>query len=168
MNREIKTVGQVVGEISRLMPQAVSRDTLAEYGIEASREQGQRVTLEVLYLNLFWIFSACDDLLTRTEGARLHDELSRALAASWASDLQLEPAHRERFATELDERHREFAAVVQNGGNPGSVCVEAAGLLERNKVIPPEDRIKLVALLVDMTPLEAYVEVLRDIQVVEG
>ncbi len=168
MNREVKTVGQVVEEISRLMPQAVSRETLAEYGIEASPEQAQRVTLEVLYLNLFWIFSACDDLLAKTEGARLQDELCRTLQSSWASALRLDPAHLDLFATELDERHREFAAVVQHGGNPGSVCVDAAGLMERNKFIQPDDRMRMVAVLVDLTPAEAYGEVLQDIQVVEG
>lgn len=168
VHREIKTVGQVVAEIAGLMPQAVSTDTLAEYGIEASREQAQRITLEVLYLNLFWIFSACDDLLTKSEGARLHEELSRTLTASWASGLQLEAAHRDIFAAELDGRHREYAAVIKSGGNPGSLCVEAAGIMERGKVIPPEDRTKMVALLVDMTPVETYVEALRDIHVVEG
>ena len=117
---------------------------------------------------LFRSFSACDDLLTKTEGARLHHELSRTLTSSWASGLQLEAAHREMFAAELDGRHREYAAVIQHGGNPGSVCVEAVGIMERGKVIQPEARTKMVALLVDMTPVEAYVEALRDIQLVEG
>lgn len=165
---EAKTVGQVVEELSRLMPQAVSPETLADYDIEASSEQAQRVMLEVLYLSLFWIFSACDDLLTKTEGARLHEELCRKLMSSWTSDLHLESAHQELFGKELDDRHREYAAVVQQGGNPGSVCVEAAGLMERNKLILPEDRMKMVAVLVDLTPVEAYGVVLRDIQLVEG
>lgn len=168
MHQEVKTVGQVVEEISRLMPRAVSCETLEEYGLRASPEHAQSLTLEVLYLSLFWIFSACDDLLTKTEGARLQDELCRTLTAFWTSDLHLEPAHLERFAMELDARHREYAAVVKDGGNPGSVCVEAAGVMERHKVILPEDRMKLVALLVDLTPVEAYGDVLRDIQMVEG
>lgn len=168
MNPEIKTVGQAVEEIVRLMPRAVSAETLAEYGIEPSLERAQRVTLEVLYVNLFWVFSACDDLLSKTEAARLQDELGRALTSSWSVDLHLEPAHLDLLARELDERHREYAAVVRAGGNPGSVCVEAAGLMERSKVLPPEDRMKMVALLVDLTPVEGYGEVLRDIQLVEG
>lgn len=167
MNPEVKTVGQVVAEICRLMPKALSREILAEYGLEASREQAQRATLEVLYLNLFWIFSACDDLLTKTEAARLQDELCGTLSASWTSDLHLDPAHLELFATELDERHREYAVVVQHGGNPGSVCVEAATIMERNKFILPEDRMKMVAVLVDLTPVDAYGDVLRDIEMVE-
>lgn len=168
MNPEVKAVGQVVEEISRLMPWAVSSETLTEYGVEASPEQAQRVTLEVLYLNLFWIFSACDDLLTKTEGARLQDALGQRLTSSWTSELHLAPEHLALFARELDERHREYAAVVRNGGNPGSVCVEAAGLMERQKLVRPEDRTKIVALLVDLTPAEAYGEVLQDIQLVEG
>lgn len=168
MRKEAKTVGQVVEELSRTMPRAVSHETLAEYGLEASREQAQRATLEALYVNLFWIFSACDDLLTKPEAARLQDELCRRVVSSWSAELHLEPGHQDLFARELDERHGEYAAVVRAGGNPGSVCVEAAGIMERNHVFPAEDRMKVVALLVDLAPVDAYADLLRDIQLVEG
>lgn len=168
MNPEVKTVGQVVAEIARLMPKAVSCEMLAEYGLDASPEQAQRVTLEVLHLNLFWIFAACDDLLTRNEAARLQDELCRRLMSVWTSEHHLDQAHQELFARELDARHRDYAAVLRQGGHPGAVCVEGAELMERSKLILPEDRMKMVALLVDLTPVDAYAEALRGIQLIEG
>ena len=54
------TPRQAAVALAAAMPTGLSVQQLEEYGIEATTEQAQAITREVLSLNLFWIFAAIE------------------------------------------------------------------------------------------------------------
>lgn len=60
MSPNSMTPRQAAAVLVAAMPIGVSVQQLEEYGIEATTEQAQAITQEVLSLNLFWIFAAIE------------------------------------------------------------------------------------------------------------
>ena len=60
MSANSMTPRQAAVALVAAMPTGVSVQQLEEYGIEATTEQAQAITQEVLSLNLFWIFAAIE------------------------------------------------------------------------------------------------------------
>ena len=58
MSTNSMTPKQAAVALIAAMPTGVSVQQLEEYGIEATTEQAQAITQEVLSLNLFWIYAA--------------------------------------------------------------------------------------------------------------
>ena len=60
MSANSMTPKQAAAALVAAMPIGLSVQQLEEYGIEATVEQAQAITQEVLSLNLFWIFAAVE------------------------------------------------------------------------------------------------------------
>jgi hypothetical protein len=162
-----KTIRALAHELYALMPHAMSRETLSDYGIMPSVDRTRLITLEVLYVNLFYVVSAMEALLSQRERFRLLEELRGLLRATWTTELQLGEEEFQRYEREFEIRRRAYAQIVDQGGSPVSVFSEAASLLEMNKGVEGEDRMKMVALLVDVIPVDVYGDLMQDIDLVD-
>ncbi|MER3422015.1 MAG: hypothetical protein C4293_01065 [Nitrospiraceae bacterium] len=144
------------------MPHGLSPDTLMEYGIEASPEQASRIAREMLSLNLYWIRSALEASLSQKNADRVFGELQQSLLKRWQSELGLQGYDPQVYFKEMKERRAVYDRVMQEGGSPVSVCMEAARILEFERAVPTEDRPKLLALFIDLVPVETFGEMVAE------
>jgi hypothetical protein len=168
MQTPTQTPKQVAETLYAMMPHALSRGTLEEYGIEARPHQAAQITKEVLSLNLFWIESALEAHLTTLGRERVLQELHQLITSSWAKDFSLEGSHLENCTAESKARQHAYAAIVQEGGSPISVFTETAAYLDSNGAVQSDDQKKVLALLIDVVPVDSYGEVVEDIELREG
>jgi hypothetical protein len=70
MSANSMTPKQAAVALVAAIPTGVSVQQLEEYGIEATTEQAQAITQEVLSLNLFWIFAAIEAHLSSEVSTR--------------------------------------------------------------------------------------------------
>lgn len=168
MESGVKTARQLAEELYAVMPHAVSTDTLNDYGITASAEARRHLTLEALYLSVVWIESALGTLLTPGERERVQAELHRRVAEGWRADFHLEKEGLDGYATELAERRRVYARMIGGGGTPVDVFGEAASLMELNQMVSAEDRMKVLALFLDLIPVDAFGDLLEDVELTDA
>jgi hypothetical protein len=148
------TPATVVDLLYALLPSTMTREDLEAYGLAVTPEQAQRITQEVLALSLFWMANAIRCLLSGAEEEQVLAELRRRLRGEWETRWALEGHDPDRFFAEAAERQRAFQAVVDAGGPPVAVFSETAELLEAQRVTWPEDRPKVLALLVEHVPVD--------------
>ncbi len=168
MESSAQTPRQFADALYGLMPHALSPATLAEYGIDASAEQARHVTREVLAVNLFWIHSALEALLTVRGRERVLQELQQIIRGGWTSEFQLDAQDLEGHGAHLETRWAAYEQVVREGGTPIAVFTETAALLETSRVVQPEDQKHILALLIDLVPVEAYGDLAEDVELREG
>jgi hypothetical protein len=148
------------------MTREVSSQTLLDYGLVASPEQAQRIAMEVLALTLFWIRRALMEILGSRYESRVYAELQRRVESNWSEfHLSMNP---QRALEEAGRRHATYEPLAREGGPPVIVFGEAAQALEREGVVTLEDRQKLLALFLDLVPVETFGEVLSELDVREA
>ena len=153
-----QTAQQAAESVFALFPLPLAQATLEEYGVEATDEQIQLITREVLSLNLFWTHHALLSVLSKIEGERVFDELCRYVRAAWETMLGLDQPALAGYFEEAAERRALYDQIVQEGGSPIAVFTETAALAEPDGAIRPEDSQKFLALLIDLIPVEAIGE----------
>lgn len=153
---------QIAEALYAVMPHGLSPDTLVEYGIEASPEQAGQIARELLSLTLYWIQSALEANFSRKNADRVFSELQHLLLKKWRSELGLQGDDPQASFKEMKERSAEYARIAQEGGTPVSICMEAVRMLEFERAIAPEDRRKLLALLIDLVPVETFGEMVAE------
>lgn len=153
-----QTAQQAAESVFALFPLPLAQATLEEYGVEATDEQIQLITREVLSLNLFWTHHALLSVLSKIEGERVFDELCRYVRAAWETMLGLDQPALAGYFEEAAERRALYDQIVQEGGSPIAVFTETAALAESDGAIRPEDSQKFLALLIDLIPVEAIGE----------
>jgi hypothetical protein len=160
----LRTPREAADALCALIPPATPPNTLAEYGLEPTVEQAQQITQEVVAVSLFWIWSALDAVLSDKDRDRVFREILRGVAAAWTEELGLPAEWHQNFRTAVEERRRRYAAVMNDGGTTLSVLTETAMMLESGRAVKEEDRRKLVALLLDLVPIE---EIGRTVDAIE-
>ncbi len=168
MSPQAQTAKQVSESLFALMPRAISPAALEEYGIEVSVEQAVVITREVLSVNLFWVYSALETLLTVLERERVLLELLQLVGRAWVSEFGFKQGDVVEYFEKVDARRVAYDQVVRAGGEPVSVFGEAAAILETNKVIDARDRNNILALLIDLVPVDSYGDVLEDIDLIDA
>lgn len=163
----LHTPQQAADAFYAAMPHAVSGVLLDEYGIETSAEQGRQITRELLSLSLFWIRCALDAVLLPRHRAEVLDELRGRIRLGWTSDLALDGADPERYFQEAEERRKVYDQVTQEGASPVIVATETAAILVSDAAVPPEDRQKVLALIIDLMPVDHFGELAEDIKLAE-
>ena len=157
------TPRQAAETIYAAMTREVSSQTLLDYGIVASTEQAQRIALEVLALTLFWIRRALVEILGRRHESHVFAELQRRVESTWPEfNLPLDPR---RVLEEAARRHVTYEPLALEGSPPVTVFGEAAQALESEGVVTLEGRHKLLALFIDLVPVETFGEVLSELDV---
>ena len=163
MSTNSMTPKQAALALVAAMPAGVSVQQLEEYGIDATREQAQAITQEVLSLNLFWIFAAIEAHIPQKYQSALSELILDAMEAGWGTTVPVGPAAWTAYLNEWQERRRRYRRLVEEGVSPLAVSAEAASLMEENRLIKEEERRNLLTLLIDFVPVETYGQLLADI-----
>src|SRR5437870_13840740 len=100
------------------MPTGLSVEQLEEYGIEATTEQAQAITQEVLSLNLFWLFAAIEAHIPQKYQSALSEFIMDEIEAGWGTTVPFGPAPWTVYLNEWQERRRRYNRLVEDGEGP--------------------------------------------------
>ncbi len=149
------------------IPHALTSAQLEEYGIEAEPDQVRQFTREILSLNLYWMWSALDSVMTVKRRDRVFAELLQRIRAGWESELDL-PGHEvDRYADQVKERVATYMRAMEDDGTPVGVLSETARILSWGGVVRPEDHQKILAFLLDLVPVDEIGEAVGDLNLAE-
>ena len=145
------------------MPIGVSVQQLEEYGIEATMEQAQAITQEVLSLNLFWILAAIEAHIPQKYQSALSELILDAMETGWGTTITVGSAAWTAYLNQWQERRRRYSRLVEEGVSPLAVSAEAAALMEENQLVKEAERRNLLTLLIDFVPVDTYGRLLEDV-----
>jgi hypothetical protein len=145
------------------MPTGLSVQQLEEYGIEATAEQAQAITQEVLSLNLFWIFAAIEAHIPLKYQSALSDHMLDSMETGWGTTVPVGSISWDSYLNEWQERRRRYSRLVEEGMSPLAVSAEAAALMEDNRLVTEAERRNLLTLLIDFVPVDTYGQLLEDV-----
>lgn len=157
----------VAQNLYAMISRALSGAALEDYGLSISREQGDQLLRELLSLCLFWAWSALDSRLSDKDRDRVWTPFMQRLHAGWSTELGLPPENLAHYETELAQRRRLYESLTREGAAPAAVAAEAAGVMEADSLIEPEDRPKLLALLVDLVPADELGEAVEELELID-
>jgi hypothetical protein len=163
MSANSMTPRQAAVALVAAMPIGVSVQQLEEYGIEATTEQAQAITQEVLSLNLFWIFAAIEAHIPQKYQSALSELILNAMEAGWGTIIPVGSAAWTAYLNEWQERRRRYSRLVEEGVSPLAVSAEAAALMEENQLVKEAERRNLLTLLIDFVPVDTYGQLLEDV-----
>lgn len=163
MSANSMTPRQAAAALVAAMPTGVSVQQLEEYGIEATTEQAQAITQEVLSLNLFWVFAAIEAHIPRKYQPALLELILASIEAGWGSTVPVGSASWTTYLNDWQERRRRYTRFVEEGASPLAVSAEAATLMEENRLVKEVERHNLLTLLIDFVPVDTYGRLLEDV-----
>ncbi len=163
MSPNSMTPRQAAVALVAAIPTGVSVQQLEEYGIEATVEQAQAITQEVLSLNLFWIFAAIEAHIPQKYQSALLELIVDAMEAGWGTTLPVGSAAWTAYLNESQERRCRYRRLVEEGASPLAVSAEAAALMEENHLVKDAERRNLLTLLIDFVPVDTYGQLLEDV-----
>ena len=145
------------------IPTGVSVQQLEEYGIEATVEQAQAITQEVLSLNLFWAFAAIEAHIPQKYQPALSDHMLASIEAGWGTTVPVGSASWTDYLNEWQERRTRYSRLVEEGMSPLGVSADAATLMEDNRLVTEAERRNLLTLLIDFVPVDIYGQLLENV-----
>ena len=157
------TPRQAAAALVAAMPIGVSVQQLEEYGIEATAEQAQAITQEVLSLNLFWIFAAIEAHIPQKYQSALSELILDTMKAGWGTTVPVGSVSWTAYLNEWQERRRWYSRLVEEGVSPLAVSAEAAMFMEENRLVKEVERGNLLTLLIDFVPVDTYGQLLGDV-----
>ena len=163
MSANSMTPRQAAVALVAAMPIGVTVQQLEEYGIEATTEQAQAITKEVLSLNLFWMFAAIEAHIPQKYQSALSELVVDTMEAGWGTTVPVGSAAWTTYLNEWQERRRRYRRLVEEGVSPLAVSAEAAALMEENRLVNETERRNLLTLLIDFVPVDTYGRLLEDI-----
>ena len=163
MSANSMTPRQAAVALVAAMPIGVTVQQLEEYGIEATTEQAQAITQEVLSLNLFWMFAAIEAHIPQKYQSALSELVVDTMEAGWGTTVPVGSAAWTTYLNEWQERRRRYRRLVEEGVSPLAVSAEAAALIEENRLVNETERRNLLTLLIDFVPVDTYGRLLEDI-----
>ena len=163
MSANSMTPRQAAAALVAAMPIGVSVQQLEEYGIEATTEQAQAITQEVLSLNLFWIFAAIEAHIPQKYQSALSELILDTMKAGWGTTVPVGSVSWTAYLNEWQERRRRYSRLVEEGMRPLAVSAEAATLMEENRLVKEVEQGNLLTLLIDFVPVDTYGQLLGDV-----
>ena len=163
MSANSMTPKQAAAALVEAMPLGVTVQNLEEYGIEATTEQAQAITQEVLSLNLFWIFAAIEAHIPRKYQSALSDLILDTMRTGWGTTIPVGTAPWTAYFNEWQERRRRYSRLVEEGVSPLAVSSEAVSLMEESRLVKEAERRNLLTLLIDFVPVDTYGQLLEDV-----
>jgi hypothetical protein len=146
-----------------VMPTGISGVQLEEYGIKQAPERAEKISREVLSLNLFWVFAAIEAHIPRKYQGAVSDLVLNAVESGWGTTYPVGTMAWTAYLNEWKDRTRRYERLVRDGASPLAVSTEVAGMMEEQRVIDEEDRRNLLTLLIDSVPVDSYGQVLEDV-----
>jgi hypothetical protein len=163
MSANSMTPRQAAAALVAAMPIGVSVQQLEEYGIEATAEQAQAITQEVLSLNLFWIFAAIEAHIPQKYQPALSELILALMETGWGLTVPVGSVSWTDYLNEWQERRRWYSRLVEEGVSPLAVSAEAATFMEENRLVKEVERGNLLTLLIDFVPVDTYGQLLEDV-----
>ncbi len=163
MSANSMTPKQAAVALVAAMPLGLSVQQLEEYGIEATTEQAQAITQEVLSLNLFWIFAAIEAHIPQKYQSALLEFILDTMKAGWGTTVPVGSASWAAYLNDWEDRRRRYNRLIEEGVSPLAVSAEAATLMEENQLIREAERGNLLTLLIDFVPVNTYGQLLENI-----
>ena len=147
-------VQQTAKALVELIPPSVAPDFLEEYGLTLTAEQAQAVTKELLALSLYWITCAVRVSIPEPVCSRMHQAIHEQVREKWGSKFGLVHVPIDEFYAAMERKHRTWEDIAQQGGEPIAVLSAAAEGLEDDDVIVAHDRQPMLAVLLDLAPID--------------
>ena len=163
MSANSMTPRQAAVALVATMPIGLSVQQLEEYGIEATTEQAQAITQEVLSLNLFWMFAAIEAHIPQKYQSALSEFILNEMKAGWGTTVPVGSASWTAYLNEWQDRRRRYNRLVEEGMSPLGVSAEAAVLMEESRLVKEAERRNLLTLLIDFVPVDRYGQLLEDV-----
>ena len=145
------------------IPTGLSVQQLEEYGIEATTEQAQAITQEVLSLNLFWIFAAIEAHIPQKYQSALSELILDTMKAGWGTTVPVGSASWATYLNEWQERRCRYSRLIEEGVSPLAVSAEAAALMEEHRLVKEAEQRNLLTLLIDFVPVDTYGQLLENV-----
>lgn len=158
---------EAANHLFAIISRSLSGAALEDYGLFASREQGDQLLREVLSLCLFWAWAALDTGLSDKNRDRVWNQLLERVRAAWESELGLPPETLVEYPAELARRRLLYESLTREGADPPAVAAEAAGVMEAESLVDSEDRPKLLALLVDLVPADELGQAVEEMDLLD-
>ena len=163
MSANSMTPRQAAVALVAAMPIGLSVQQLEEYGIEATTEQAQAITQEILSLNLFWIFAAIEAHIPQKYQSALSELILDTMEAGWGTTVPVGSVSWAAYLNEWQERRRRYNRLIEEGVSPLTVSAEAAALMEENRLVKDAERHNLLTLLIDFVPVDTYGQLLENV-----
>ena len=163
MSANSMTPKQAAVALLAAMPLGLSVQQLEEYGIEATAEQAQAITQEVLSLNLFWIFAAIEAHIPQKYQSALSELILDTMKAGWGTTVPVGSASWATYLNEWQERRCRYSRLIEEGVSPLAVSAEAAALMEEHRLVKEAEQRNLLTLLIDFVPVDTYGQLLEDV-----
>jgi hypothetical protein len=163
MSANSMTAKQAAVALIAAMPTGVSVQQLEEYGIDATVEQAQAITQEMLSLNLFWIFAAIEAHIPQKYQSALSELILDTMKAGWGTTVPVGSASWAAYLTDWEDRRCRYNRLIEEGASPLAVSAEAAALMEENRLVKEAERRNLLTLLIDFVPVDTYGQLLEDV-----
>jgi hypothetical protein len=159
------TPAQTAAALLKVMPQPVSTAGLGEYGLEASESGARQIAREIMSLNLYWILAAIDAHIPVKYRTAIRESLFDSIKTHWWKSGRLGSGTWDEYQQEVGKRRATYGRLIdQEGMSHMAVCAEAASLIEDQGSVPPEDRHKLLVLLIDYAPAAEYGRLLESVE----
>ncbi len=155
---------QTAHALAQLIPPSVAPDFLEEYGLVLTAHQAQAVTQELLALTLYWITCAIRVSIPEPTAGRMHQDVHERVRETWKNRFGLVHVPIDQFFDLMARKHQTWDHITQQGGEPIAVLSDAAGALEHDNVIAAHDRQNLLAVLLDLVPLDEIGELVAELE----
>ncbi len=155
MTKESVTPTEMADRLASLLPPALTPSLLEDYGLEQMATKASEVVRELFSLSLFWMTAALEAHYPGIGDVLVLPGVHQRLQDLWGTVYGLPISQWEPFCADLPERFRAYERAKAEGGSALSVSMEAAERLEANWVVGASDRPNLLALLVDLVPVDA-------------
>ena len=148
------TPQEMIEQFCSVLPQRLTSTLLDEYGLTLSPSTIQRTTQEILSLTLFWMEQAFRVTLPKELTSYLLEGITQSVRGTWKTDYELDPDEEAQFFRRMPQQHENWEKMVRQGGEPIAVLSEAVSSLEAENIIGSEDGQKLLAMFLDLVPIE--------------
>ncbi len=154
---------QTAKALVQLIPPSVAPDFLEEYGLTLNAEQAQAVTKELLALSLYWITCAVRVSIPEPVCSQMHEAIHEQVREKWGSRFGMVHVPIDEFYATMERKHRTWEDITQQGGEPIAVLSAAAEGLE-DEVIATPDRQNMLAVLLDLVPIDEIGELVAELE----
>ena len=148
----------------QLIPPSVAPDFLEEYGLTLTTQQAQAVTKELLVLSLYWMTCAVRVSIPEPVCSRMQQAIHDMVREKWSSRFGLAHVPIEQFYAAMEHKHRTWEDITQQGGEPIAILSDAARGLEDENVIAIHDRQNILAVLLDLVPVDEIGELVAELE----
>lgn len=157
------TPAQAATALFQAIPRPFTVSQLEEYGIEIAETNLPQISKEILSLNLYWVLAAVDAHIPTKYKPVIKEDLFELILNEWWNGQSGGTVTWSEYQLELTTRLDHYAHLVdQEGISHEGTCAEAATLIEDQGLISPDDRPKMLVLLIDYAPVSEYGRLLEE------